>query len=380
MGLFGGQKQVGDAKGATLFEGGQTQSRAPQADAFFKYGGADQYADYLVNNAREKQGGALSTSLFTPEFYQDPNRVANVFGETSQGRDATGLYKSYLQSQIRPEFTQPYRTERRQEGDTTYEYKIPIQEYFQNQYYNKLMSDTPDVLKSGFSFDQFQTPTVSRSASEYKGEVPTKTGREPIFKSGAVDLFKRGATQPGQLAPQYLKEPAPVYQSSIKSSNFAIPEASRSVFQAPSVESIQMPQTTRKAISKPSLQDYLNKGKTVSQWFAEVGGQDKLDALQRKGYDPRSNRIPDEYKNIQKTISDTNKIASSVSPEVAQRISEGMAKQRAEDEAAIKSGVGLRSVAPSVQSQPSAQLSSSVKPGTSIFSSVSDWIKRLFNR
>lgn len=373
MGLFGGQKQVGDAKGATLFEGAKSTSRAPQADAFFKFGGADQYADYLINNAKEAQGGALSTSLFTPEFFQDPNRVANVFGETSQGRDATGQYKSYLQSQIRPGFDQPYRTERRQEGDMIYEYKIPIQEYFQNQYYNKLISDTPDVLKTGFSYDQFQSPTVNRSASEYKGEKPVKSATSPIFKSGVVNLFKKGATQPGQLAKQFLEAPAPVYQSSIKSGSYNIPEASRSVFQAPSVESIQMPQTTRKAVSKPSLSDYLNKGKTVAQWYAEVAGQDKLDALQRKGYDPRSNKIPDEYKNIQKTISDTNKIASSVSPEVAQRISESMLKQRAEDEAAIKSGVGLKSVAP-------AREQSSAKIIRTPSTSKSNWLKELFKR
>jgi hypothetical protein len=180
-----------------------------------------------------------------------------------------------------------------------------------------------------------------------------------------------------------MNEPAPVYQSSIRSGSYNIPEASQSVFQMPTAESLQIPQTSKTFISKvvkPSLQDYLNQGKSVAQWFAEVEGQDKLDALQKKGYDPRSNKIPDEYKNIQRTISDTNKIASSVSPEVAQRISEGMSKQRAEEEAAIKSGVGLKSVAPSVQSQPSAQLSSSVKPGTSIFSSVSDWVKRLFKR
>jgi len=389
MGLFGGQKQVGDAKGATLFEGGQTQSHAPQADAFFKYGGADQYADYLVNNAREKQGGALSTSLFTPEFYQDPNRVANVFGETSQGRQATSQYKDYLQSQIKPGFDEPFKTERRQEGDMIYEYKIPIQEYFQNQYYKDLMSNTPDVLKTGFSYDQFQMPQVSKSASEYKGDVPVKTSSSPIFKSGVVDLFKRSSQKLGQLAQPFMNEPAPVYQSSIRSGSYNIPEASQSVFQMPTAESLQIPQTSKTFISKveppkprvkPSLQDYLNQGKSVAQWFAEVEGQDKLDALQKKGYDPRSNKIPDEYKNIQRTISDTNKIASSVSPEVAQRISEGMSKQRAEEEAAIKSGVGLKSVAPSVQSQPSAQLSSSVKPGTSIFSSVSDWVKRLFKR
>ena len=68
-----------------------------------------------------------------------------------------------------------------------------------------------------------------------------------------------------------------------------------------------MPQTTRKAISKPSLQDYLNKGKTVSQWFAEVAGQDKLDALQKKGYDPRTNKNP-----FKKTVENVKSSAQQV--------------------------------------------------------------------
>lgn len=339
MGLFGGQKQVGDAKGATLFEGAKSTSRAPQADAFFKYGGADQYADYLLDNAQDLKGGALDTSIFKTDFFSDPNRVANVFGETSQGQEATGLYKNYLQSQIRPGFDQPYRTERRQEGDMIYEYKIPIQEYFQNQYYNKLISDTPDVLKTGFSFDQFQTPTVNRSASEYKGEKPVKSATSPIFKSGVVNLFKKGATQPGQLAKQFLEAPAPVYQSSIKSGSYNIPEASKSVFQAPNVQSIQIPQTTKKVIYKPKPKSSSSKSSST----------------------------------VQKTISDTNKIASSVSPEVAQRISESMLKQRAEDEAAIKSGVGLKSVAP-------AREQSSAKIIRTPSTSKSNWLKELFKR
>ncbi len=385
MGLFQGQKQVGDITPGTsiIKTAGQGQG-TPQPDAFFKYGGADQYADYLVNNAREKQGGALSTSLFTPEFYQDPNRVANVFGETSQGRQATSQYKDYLQSQIKPGFDEPFKTERRQEGDMIYEYKIPIQEYFQNQYYKDLMSNTPDVLKTGFSYDQFQMPQVSKSASEYKGDVPVKTSSSPIFKSGVVDLFKRSSQKLGQLAQPFMNEPAPVYQSSIRSGSYNIPEASQSVFQMPTAESLQIPQTSKTFISKvvkPSLQDYLNQGKSVAQWFAEVEGQDKLDALQKKGYDPRSNKIPDEYKNIQKTISDTNKLASSITPEMAKSISDMEAQEKKLGGIELKAGSGvIYPTAPVKESQPSAQLSSSVKPGTSIFSSVSDWVKRLFKR
>ena len=233
-------------------------------------------------------------------------------------------------------------------------------------------------------------PQVSKSASEYKGDVPVKTSSTPIFKSGVVDLFKRSSQKLGQLAQPFMNEPAPVYQSSIRSGSYNIPEASQSVFQMPTAESLQIPQTSKTFISrveppkpefKPSLQDYLNQGKSVAQWFAEVEGQDKLDALQKKGYDPRSNKIPDEYKNIQKTISDTNKLASSITPEMAKSISDMEAQEKKLGGIELKAGSGvIYPTAPVKESQPSAQLSSSVKPGTSIFSSVSDWVKKLFKR
>ena len=277
MGLFQGQKQVGDVTpGTTMIETTGQRGGTPTPDAFFRYGGADQYGQYLIDNAEQARGGALSTSLFKPEFYQDPNRVANVFGETSQGAEATGKYKEYLGSQIKPGFDQPYRTEQRQEGDTLYEYKIPIQEYFQNQYYQNLLAETPETLKSGFSWDQFQMPTVSRSASEYKGEVPTKTGREPIFKSGAVDLFKRAGTKVGKLAGDIFKTPAPVYQPSQQSQKFEVPENLSRIFQSPTA-SFALPQVQKTAISKPTLSDYLSRGKTAAQYFAETGQQSVAD-------------------------------------------------------------------------------------------------------
>lgn len=339
MGLFGGQKQVGDAKGATLFEGAKSTSRAPQADAFFKFGGADQYADYLMDNAQDLKGGALDTSIFKTDFFSDPNRVANVFGETSQGRDATGQYKSYLQSQIRPGFDQPYRTERRQEGDMIYEYKIPIQEYFQNQYYNKLISDTPDVLKTGFSYDQFQSPTVNRSASEYKGEKPVKSATSPIFKSGVVNLFKKGATQPGQLAKQFLEAPAPVYQSSIKSGSYNIPEASKSVFQAPNVQSVQIPQITKEVIYKPKPKSSSSKSSST----------------------------------VQKTISRANELAkTAITPKIAQSASQ--IKQQEQKQGGVKLSSGrIADVAP-------AREQSSAKIIRTPSTSKSNWLKELFKR
>lgn len=374
MGMFQGQKQVGDTKGSTLIETSGQKSSTPQSDAFFRFGGADQYGQYLINNAEQVKGGALDTSLFKPEFFQDPNRVANVFGETSRGAEATGKYKDYLGSQIKPGFDEPYRTEQRQEGDTLYEYKIPVQEYFQNQYYKNLLSETPDTLKSGFSFDQFQLPTVSRSASEYKGEVPTQTGREPIFKSGVVDLFKRAGSTVGKLAGDVFKAPAQVYQPSQQSQKFTVPENLSRIFQSPTA-SFAIPQTTRTAISqapKPTLADYLSRGKTAAQYYAETGQQSTLDSINKS-------RAFTSPQSIQNSIQSANQIALSA-PNVSPQLREVQQREKAQGGVQLPSGA-VATVAPATQSNTSgssAQLSS--PDNKSVFSSAGDWLKRLFKR
>lgn len=377
MSLFQGQKQVGyETPGTTMIETAGQKGGTPTPDAFFKYGGADQYAKYLIANADQAKGGALDTSLFTPEFFQDPNRVANVFGETSQGKEATGKYKEYLGSQIKEGFNEPYRTERKQEGDYIVEYKIPIQEYFQNQYYKNLLSETPDTLKSGFSFDQFQLPTVSRTASEFKGEAPTQTGREPIFKSGVVDLFRKAGSTMGKLAGDVFKTPAQVYQPSQKSQKFAVPEALSRVFSAPSTANLSIPTTTKTVVERiqpkvqPTLQDYLRMGKTEAQYFAETGQQSTLDEMNRA----RAFTAP-----IQETIQRANQIALSA-PDVSPQLREIQQREKAQGGIQLPSGA-VATVAPATQSntsQSSAQLSS--PDNKSVFSSAGDWLKRLFKR
>lgn len=377
MSLFQGQKQVGyETPGKTMIETAGQKGGTPTPDAFFKYGGADQYAKYLIANADQAKGGALDTSLFTPEFFQDPNRVANVFGETSQGKEATGKYKEYLGSQIKEGFNEPYRTERKQEGDYIVEYKIPIQEYFQNQYYKNLLSETPDTLKSGFSFDQFQLPTVSRTVSEFKGEAPTQTGREPIFKSGMVDLFRKAGSTMGKLAGDVFKTPAAVYQPSQQSQKFAVPEALSRVFSAPSTANLSIPTTTKTVVERiqpkvqPTLQDYLRMGKTEAQYYAETGQQSTLDEMNKA----RAFTAP-----IQETIQRANQIALSA-PNVSPQLREIQQREKAQGGVQLPSGA-VATVAPATQSntsQSSAQLSS--PDNKSVFSSAGDWLKRLFKR
>ena len=372
MGLFQGQKQVGDVTpGTTMIETTGQRGGTPTPDAFFRYGGADQYGQYLIDNAEQARGGALSTSLFKPEFYQDPNRVANVFGETSQGAEATGKYKEYLGSQIKPGFDQPYRTEQRQEGGTLYEYKIPVQEYFQNQYYQNLLAETPETLKSGFSWDQFQMPTVSRSASEYKGEVPTKTGREPIFKSGVVDLFKRTGTKVGQLAGDILKTPAPVYQPSQQSQKFEVPEALSRIFQSPTA-SFALPQVQKTAISKPTLSDYLAKGKTAAQYFAETGQQSIADSY------GGAEKAAAQIKNIAPyTGMSTNQVANQI---LTGAYKAGVSPKAVTSGPYQSSSPANANMTSAYTGQPAYQAPVVSKPQSTQSTSKDNWLQQLFKR
>ena len=57
--------------------------------------------------------------------------------------------------------------------------------------------------------------------------------------------------------------------------------------------SVNLPEVQKQYVGeakKPSLQDYLNMGKTAAQWYAETGRQSELDALRRN---PR-NRFNDQ--------------------------------------------------------------------------------------
>ena len=254
MSLFEGQKAIGDTKGSTKFEGTAKVPQADTRDAFFKYGGADQFAKYLIDNAQEKKGGALGTDLFSREFYQDPNRVANVFGETSMGGEATGKYKDYLGSNIKEGFDEPYRTEIREEGDNLMEYKIPIREYFENKYWQEQKDKTPDILQSGFGYDQFQMPTTQRT-ERFGGEIPT-SNLPAVFKSGAVDLFKKAGSEVARKVGDITKPIADVYKSSVPSGQIDIPSAFKSIFGTPSSKDISAPSQTSRVIGlTPAAQE-----------------------------------------------------------------------------------------------------------------------------
>jgi len=251
MSLFEGQKQVGDVSGEQSVSEGMAKTGPKDIrDAFFKFGGTSDFAKYLVDNAQEKKGGALDTSLFKSDFYQDPNAIANVFGQTSQGREATDKFRDYLGSNIKEGFDEPYRTEQRVEGDYIVEYKIPIKEYFENKYWQDQIKSTPDVLKGDFSYDKFQMPTEQRrSMDRFSGQAGISDS-PTIFKSGAVDLFRGAGDKMAKKAGEITKPLADVYKSSVKSAKVDIPRALTQAFKMPSSTSAKAtaPKSTSRVI------------------------------------------------------------------------------------------------------------------------------------
>jgi len=191
-----GQKNVigEDTGGAIASNIGDIKSTpADNRNAFFKAGGLDTYKDQLSPGVTSGYRGALNTNLFKDTFYQNPDNVANVFGNTSLGKDATGKYKSYMGTQypIKPggesptiKKTEQYLgsydgllvdgeywkdafsrqgkdvnsgegkgfqdQERRNQQTYTWEDVNPI--YYENQYNKSVLDSIPEVLQSAFSF------------------------------------------------------------------------------------------------------------------------------------------------------------------------------------------------------------------------------------
>jgi len=69
-------------------------------DQFFKTGMAEQFKGSMVPNAETVQGGALTTDLFTPNFYENINNVSQVFGDTALKQQAIDLFKNQFKSKF----------------------------------------------------------------------------------------------------------------------------------------------------------------------------------------------------------------------------------------------------------------------------------------
>ncbi len=280
-------KQVGAVSGQSI-AGDLPIKSADNRDPFFRFGGSQDFASQLKDNADQLYGGALNTEVFKNDFYSNPKNVGNVFGQTAMAGEATDKYKDYLRSNIKEGFDQPYREEIR--GD--WKYKIPVKEYWENKYWNDQISETPEKLTGDFSYQDFVTPEVKRTA--FKGEKQSLSADAPIFKSNAASLFSEAGDRAGKFVKGIGNNLASIYKPHPFSKTIAQPEKIMSVDEPQMSRDISIPETTRERYKQPTLSDYLSQGKTAAQFYAETGQQSTLDSIRsnpRLKFDDKSGSI-----------------------------------------------------------------------------------------
>jgi len=251
---FSPKRTVGDQSGSVAQEVGQTtqkvmsQGQNDIRDPFFKMGGAQAYSKYVAPNAEQQKGGALSLDLFSPDFFQNPDNVANVFGSTSMGQAATDKYRA---SEISKNPKMGYG-----DGSWSSDYRGAVDNY--NKSISDYIKSIPSVLKSTFSFQDTPKPTSPRLSF---GSI-TKSDSAPNM-SYAVSpqmSFNRSTPQMSQ---------APT-----------TPQMSFARNNAPQM-SIAKPVAPQRPVeqSRASLDDYLRMGKTREQYYAETGQQSTMDSM-----------------------------------------------------------------------------------------------------
>lgn len=240
-----GQKNViGEDTGGTIGAnlGDIKSTPADNRDAFIKGGGTETYKDYLQPGINSKYRGSLSTNLFKDSFYENPDNVANVFGNTYLGKDATGKYKSYMGTQypIKPGGESPTIKkseqylgsydgltvdgeywkdafsrqgkdvnssegksfqDRERQNQKTWEYEDVNPIYYENQYNKSVLDSIPEVLKSAFSFIAPRTGKTAQAGMSspqglyqpVKGDETAKTDyskARSIPQLPAANVFK----------------------------------------------------------------------------------------------------------------------------------------------------------------------------------------------
>lgn len=152
-------------------------------DAFFKYGGADAYKDYLAPGINSGYKGALNFNLFKDSVFDSPDTVGNIFGNTYLGEEATGKYKTREAS------------------------KYPLMSFEKMGYQDGY--DSGDIDRYNQE-GQSQADTYNRSVNDYLGSIP-KIFSGTNWQMGAPKSAKNAFSQ-ASLAyktPQMSTEPKP---------------------------------------------------------------------------------------------------------------------------------------------------------------------------
>ena len=238
-------------------------------DAFFKYGGADTYKDYLAPGINSGYKGALNFNLFKDSVFDSPDTVGNIFGNSYLGEEATGKYKTKEAS------------------------KYPLMSFekmgYQEGYDN---GDIDRYNQEG----QGQADTYNKSVGDYLGSIP-KIFSGTNWQMGAPKSAKNAFSQ-ASLAyktPQMSTEPKPamsVAPSISKPQMSVAPKQVMSMAPKPIKSPAPVaPQKKQPQQSRASLDDYLRMGKTKEQYYAETGQQSTLDAINREPWNHTSSQM-----------------------------------------------------------------------------------------
>lgn len=268
------RREVGEQSSQVAQEAGKSaqmsamQPKNDVRDPFFKLGGAQMYSKYVAPDAEKKAGGALTLDLFSPDFFSNADNVANVFGSTFMGKEATDKFRSseaqkYPMSSFSP---MGYG-----DGEWSGDYRSAVDKYNeegkrQTDTYNKSITDylgnIPSVLKSAFSFSEPPKPTSQRLSFGTRKVDGQNMSYAPqmSFARSQEPQMSRAVNAPQ--APQM---------------SFARNMPQMSVAPKPSLVAPKAPQR------QLSLQDYLNMGKTREQYYAETGQQSSMDQMKQAG-------------------------------------------------------------------------------------------------
>lgn len=156
----------------------------------------------------------------------------------------------------------------------------------------QLKQDTRDPFFKGKGPEQLSS-FIDPTATDYR-TLTTQTFKPDFYQdpSRIASVFKGTG----------LEEPATQQFRDYFSKQYANPEFDQSdVSRITQGINLNLPdygiQTPQRAPQEPppSLEDYLSKGKTVEQWYAETGQQGTLDQMRQQGVDPRANAQQQSY-------------------------------------------------------------------------------------
>ncbi len=256
-------------------------------DAFFKYGGAEVYKNLLNPGVDSNYRGALDLNLFKDSAFTSADTVGNIFGSSSLGKAATEKYKSNETAKY------PLMSFNPEGYKDLLNWEVGYNKDEVNKYNDSVRSST----------DQFNSEN-SAKVGQYNNAVTDYLKSIPSVISGVN--WQIGTPKSGRNAfadaPLLYKTPKPQVDQSLMSLA-PTPSRAGNVFtntksetnQSPTIDrtlmsnspaiSIPKPQlssapkiSSSRPIFNPSLEDYLNNGKTADQWYAETGRQSEADA------------------------------------------------------------------------------------------------------